>query len=204
VRALHGVSMIRRETSRCWDQRQGKSTLMKCVMAWPHARLGQSRPGWKDHDYAPVDEEIVNLGVAMVPEGGACFPGQRRENLLLVLSQAARPTSAEPRLSFEIFPSWRTRPSSPARSPRPAADAGDRPRADVLAQAPAGGRASVGSHRSCLATIPRSGAEGALRATVLMAEQNFTRRSASPTAATSCARRSCSKAEGRRLEQTRS
>ena len=65
----------------------GKSTLMKCVMGMVRPTKGSVvlRMDGKQHDLTRLStEEIVNLGVAMVPEGRRLFPKLTvEENLLL-------------------------------------------------------------------------------------------------------------------------
>jgi branched-chain amino acid transport system ATP-binding protein len=90
VRALHGVSIriSHKETvALLGTNGNGKSTLMKCVMGIVRPTHGSvvltidNRP----HDLTRLStEEIVNLGVAMVPEGRRLFPKLTvEENLLL-------------------------------------------------------------------------------------------------------------------------
>ena len=90
VRALHGVSISLRQgetVALLGTNGNGKSTLMKCIM-------GMVRPTRGDvtleidgarHDLTRLStEEIVGLGVAMVPEGRRLFPRLTvEENLLL-------------------------------------------------------------------------------------------------------------------------
>ena len=90
VRALQGVSISVKDgetVALLGTNGNGKSTLMKCIM-------GIVRPGRgrivltlndKNFDLTKLStEEIVNLGVAMVPEGRRLFPKLTvEENLLL-------------------------------------------------------------------------------------------------------------------------
>jgi len=90
VRALHGisVSIVEKETvALLGTNGNGKSTLMKCVMGIVRPTSGSvmlSLDG-AAHDLTRLStEEIVNLGVAMVPEGRRLFPKLTvEENLLL-------------------------------------------------------------------------------------------------------------------------
>jgi branched-chain amino acid transport system ATP-binding protein len=90
VRALHGISLSikERETvALLGTNGNGKSTLMKCVMGMVRPSRGSialSLDG-KKHDLTRLTtEQIVNLGVAMVPEGRRLFPKLTvEENLLL-------------------------------------------------------------------------------------------------------------------------
>ncbi len=90
VRALHGVSIEigEKETvALLGTNGNGKSTLMKCVMGMVRPTRGEISleiDGTR-HDLTRLStEEIVNLGVAMVPEGRRLFPKLTvEENLLL-------------------------------------------------------------------------------------------------------------------------
>jgi branched-chain amino acid transport system ATP-binding protein len=90
VRALHGVSVGVRQgetVALLGTNGNGKSTLMKCVMGFVRPTRGEvilDVDGIR-HDLARLStEEIVNLGVAMVPEGRRLFPKlTAEENLLL-------------------------------------------------------------------------------------------------------------------------
>ena len=88
----------------------GKSTLMKCVMGMVKPEKGSIHLEMDgvDHDLTQLStEEIVNLGVAMVPEGRRLFPRLTvEENLLLgAYRESARP-SIKDNLEFcyEAFP----------------------------------------------------------------------------------------------------
>jgi len=80
VRALHGVSMTisQGETvALLGTNGNGKSTLMKCVMGMVRPTSGSVflTMDNQKYDLARLStEEIVNLGVAMVPEGRRLFP----------------------------------------------------------------------------------------------------------------------------------
>jgi branched-chain amino acid transport system ATP-binding protein len=90
VRALHGVSIDIQEketVALLGTNGNGKSTLMKCVMGMVRPTRGEvtlELDGAR-HDLTRLStEEIVNLGVAMVPEGRRLFPKLTvEENLLL-------------------------------------------------------------------------------------------------------------------------
>ena len=90
VRALHGISLDIKEketVALLGTNGNGKSTLMKCVMGIVRPTRGSvvlTVDGEK-HDLTRLStEEIVNLGVAMVPEGRRLFPRLTvEENLLL-------------------------------------------------------------------------------------------------------------------------
>ena len=90
VRALHGVSLDIREAETVallGTNGNGKSTLMKCVMGMVRPTQGSivlALDG-AQHDLTRLTtEQIVNLGVALVPEGRRLFPKLTvEENLLL-------------------------------------------------------------------------------------------------------------------------
>jgi branched-chain amino acid transport system ATP-binding protein len=99
VRALHGVSIDigQGETVVLLGTNgNGKSTLMKCVMGMVRPFSGSLtlEMDGTTHDLTKLStEEIVNLGVAMVPEGRRLFPKLTvEENLLL---GAFRPLARE-------------------------------------------------------------------------------------------------------------
>jgi branched-chain amino acid transport system ATP-binding protein len=90
VRALHGVSLSVKagETvALLGTNGNGKSTLMKCVMGMVRPTRGSVvlQIDNQEHDLTKLStEEIVNLGVALVPEGRRLFPKLTvEENLLL-------------------------------------------------------------------------------------------------------------------------
>jgi branched-chain amino acid transport system ATP-binding protein len=113
VRALHGVSISvgNGETvALLGTNGNGKSTLLKCVMGMVRPTRGTvtlELDGAR-HDLTRLStEEIVNLGVAMVPEGRRLFPRLTvEENLLLgafrPLARAAIAKNAA--FCYEIFP----------------------------------------------------------------------------------------------------
>ncbi len=80
VRALHGVSIgiEQGETvALLGTNGNGKSTLMKCIMGMVRPSRGSVRLtiDGRTHDLTKLStEEIVNLGVSMVPEGRRLFP----------------------------------------------------------------------------------------------------------------------------------
>ncbi|HEY5898462.1 MAG TPA: ABC transporter ATP-binding protein [Burkholderiales bacterium] len=90
VRALHGVSLQiseKESVALLGTNGNGKSTLMKCVMGMVRPTKGSItlEMDGSTHDLTRLStEEIVNLGVAMVPEGRRLFPKLTvEENLLL-------------------------------------------------------------------------------------------------------------------------
>jgi branched-chain amino acid transport system ATP-binding protein len=113
VRALHGVSMrvANGETAALLGTNgNGKSTLMKCVMGMVRPTRGTLMldiDGVK-HDLTKLStEEIVNIGVAMVPEGRRLFPRLTvEENLLLgaYRPQARADIAKNTAFCYEAFP----------------------------------------------------------------------------------------------------
>jgi branched-chain amino acid transport system ATP-binding protein len=90
VRALHGVSIAvaQGETvTLLGTNGNGKSTLLKCVMGMVRPTRGSVvlEIDGVQHDLTRLStEEIVNLGIALVPEGRRLFPKLTvEENLLL-------------------------------------------------------------------------------------------------------------------------
>jgi branched-chain amino acid transport system ATP-binding protein len=109
VRALHGVSMEIKSgetVALLGTNGNGKSTLMKCVMGMVRPTRGSIM--LSGHDLTKLStEEIVNLGVAMVPEGRRLFPKLTvEENLLLGAFRPLARSEISRNLSFsyEIFP----------------------------------------------------------------------------------------------------
>ncbi len=100
----------------------GKSTLMKCIMGWVRPTKGSivAEIDGVSHDLAGLTtEQIVDLGIALVPEGRRLFPRQTvEENLLLGASRKkARPhIRANLDFCFEIFPRLAERKSQLAGS----------------------------------------------------------------------------------------
>ena len=113
VRALHGVSMrvTSGETAALLGTNgNGKSTLMKCVMGMvrpTHGTLTLTLDGVA-HDLTQLSTEaIVNLGVALVPEGRRLFPRLTvEENLLLgaFRPQARAAIATNTAFCYEAFP----------------------------------------------------------------------------------------------------
>ncbi len=118
VRALHGVSMtiVQGETvALLGTNGNGKSTLMKCVMGMVRPTRGSitlEMDGAR-HDLTRLStEQIVSLGLAMVPEGRRLFPRLTvEENLLLgAFRPLARADIAKNlAFSFELFPALQER-----------------------------------------------------------------------------------------------
>jgi branched-chain amino acid transport system ATP-binding protein len=113
VRALHGVSMDIRQgetVALLGTNGNGKSTLMKCVMGMVRPNRGAvtlELDGAR-HDLTRLStEQIVGLGVAMVPEGRRLFPKLTvEENLLLGAFRTLARADIEKNLAlaFDLFP----------------------------------------------------------------------------------------------------
>src|SRR2546430_11322309 len=118
VRVLHGVTMEVREgetVALLGTNGNGKSTLIKCIMGMVAPDAGEIV---LEQDGARIDltrkstEEIVGLGIALVPEGRRLFPKLTvEENLLLgAYRRAARGDIARNmEFGFEPFPVLRER-----------------------------------------------------------------------------------------------
>jgi branched-chain amino acid transport system ATP-binding protein len=113
VRALHGVSLSVRDgetVALLGTNGNGKSTLMKCVMGMVRPTRGtvQLVMDGEKHDLTKLStEEIVNLGVALVPEGRRLFPKLTvEENLLLGAFRPAARAAIKTSLAscYEVFP----------------------------------------------------------------------------------------------------
>ena len=113
VRVLHGVSIHVEEgetVALLGTNGNGKSTLMKCIMGIVKPAAGSIRAmiDGRTHDLVGADpEDIVNLGIALVPEGRRLFPGLTvEENLLLGAYRAAARARIAGNLAFcfEAFP----------------------------------------------------------------------------------------------------
>ncbi len=186
VRVLHGVSVEVREgetVALLGTNGNGKSTLIKCIMGMVAPEAGEV---FLETDGVRVDltrkstEEIVGLGIALVPEGRRLFPKLTvEENLLLgAYRKAARADIARNlAFSYEAFPVLRGRRRQLAGS----MSGGEQ---QMLAVA----RALMSSPRMLLVDEPSVGLAPILvsrviakikelkeqyRLTVLMAEQNF-------------------------------
>jgi branched-chain amino acid transport system ATP-binding protein len=113
VRVLHGVSIEVRDgetVALLGTNGNGKSTLIKCIMGMVRPEAGEI---YLETDGARVDltrkstEEIVGLGIALVPEGRRLFPKLTvEENLLLGAYRAGARADIAANLgfAFEAFP----------------------------------------------------------------------------------------------------
>ncbi len=88
----------------------GKSTLMKCIMGMVQPRAGKiiaEIDGATHNLVGMTTEQIVDLGIALVPEGRRLFPRQTvEENLLLGASRKKARARIRENMDFcfEIFP----------------------------------------------------------------------------------------------------
>ena len=186
VRVLHDVSIEVRDgetVALLGTNGNGKSTLIKCIMGMVRPEAGEI---FLEADGTRVDltrkstEEIVGLGIALVPEGRRLFPKLTvEENLLLgAYRRAARADiAANLQFAFEAFPVLHARRRQLAGS----MSGGEQ---QMLAVA----RALMSSPRILLVDEPSVGLAPILvsrvigkirelkerrQLTVLMAEQNF-------------------------------
>ncbi len=186
VRVLSGISIKAADgetVALLGTNGNGKSTLMKCVSGQVRPSRGRiiAEIDGRTHDLVGKStEEIVDLGIALVPEGRRLFPKLTvEENLLLgAYRQAARPQIAKNlAFCFDTFPRLKERQRQLAGS----MSGGEQ---QMLAL----GRALMSSPRILLVDEPSVGLapilvarvidkiaelKAALGLTVLMAEQNF-------------------------------
>ena len=113
VRVLHGVSIEVREgetVALLGTNGNGKSTLIKCIMGMVTPEAGEivlETDGVRIDLTRKSTEEIVGLGIALVPEGRRLFPKLSvEENLLLgaYRPEARADIAANLDFSFEAFP----------------------------------------------------------------------------------------------------
>ena len=113
VRALHAVSIEVKSgetVALLGTNGNGKSTLMKCVMGMVRPTKGSVTLALdgETHDLTKLStEQIVNLGVALVPEGRRLFPKLTvHENLLLGAFRPQARAAMGKNLDFvlEVFP----------------------------------------------------------------------------------------------------
>jgi branched-chain amino acid transport system ATP-binding protein len=125
VRALHGVSLDLRQgetVALLGTNGNGKSTLMKCLMGIVRPTRGQivlDMDGRSINLVGMPTEAIVNLGMAMVPEGRRLFPKLTvEENLLLGAFRPLARSAIGKNLAFcyETFPVLRERRRQLARN----------------------------------------------------------------------------------------
>jgi branched-chain amino acid transport system ATP-binding protein len=113
VRALHGVSLDLNDgetVALLGTNGNGKSTLIKCIMGMVRPTAGEITlevDGQSHKLNGMSTQAIVNLGVALVPEGRRLFPKLTvEENLLLGAFRPAARSSLEKGMAFcyESFP----------------------------------------------------------------------------------------------------
>jgi len=113
VRVLHGVSIEVNDgetVALLGTNGNGKSTLMKCIMGIVHPDAGEivlEQDGRQVNLVGRSPEEIVSLGIALVPEGRRLFPKLTvEENLLLgaYRQEARADIESNLRFCFEAFP----------------------------------------------------------------------------------------------------
>jgi branched-chain amino acid transport system ATP-binding protein len=113
VRVLHSVSIEVREgetVALLGTNGNGKSTLLKCIMGMVTPEAGEivlETDGTRIDLTRKTTEEIVGLGIALVPEGRRLFPKLSvEENLLLgaYRPEARADIAANLDFSFEAFP----------------------------------------------------------------------------------------------------
>ena len=125
VQVLHGISMEVQNgetVALLGTNGNGKSTLIKCVAGLVKPTSGKAEVVIDDqpHDLTKLTpEQIVNLGVALVPEGRRLFPLLTvKENLLLGASRSYARLHVEKTMEycFEVFPKLRERSGQRAGS----------------------------------------------------------------------------------------
>jgi len=113
VRVLHGVSIAVNEgetVALLGTNGNGKSTLLKCIMGIVRPDAGEvflEKDGQRIDLVGKPPEEIVNLGVTLVPEGRRLFPKLTvEENLILgaYRTEARKDIARNLRFCFEAFP----------------------------------------------------------------------------------------------------
>jgi len=113
VRVLHGVSIEVRDgetVALLGTNGNGKSTLIKCIMGMVTPAAGEvylERDGVRIDLRGKSTEEIVSLGIALVPEGRRLFPRLTVEENLLLGAYRKQARADIPRnmgFVFEAFP----------------------------------------------------------------------------------------------------
>jgi len=186
VRVLHGISIAVREgetVALLGTNGNGKSTLIKCVTGQVRPTAGKVVATIDGQQYDLVGratEEIVDLGIALVPEGRRLFPKLTvEENLLLGAFRPKARQEIDKNLAFcyKTFPRLNERRTQLAGS----MSGGEQQMLAIgraLMSAPkllVIDEPSVGLAPILVARVIESIAElkAALGLTVLMAEQNF-------------------------------
>lgn len=118
IQVLHGITLHVGDgetVALLGTNGNGKSTLIKCIAGLVRPNKGQVTAVIDDmeHDLSEISPEaIVNLGIAMVPEGRRLFPTLSvEENLLLGASRPAARAKVQESLEycFEVFPKLKER-----------------------------------------------------------------------------------------------
>ncbi|MBI3128796.1 MAG: ABC transporter ATP-binding protein [Candidatus Tectomicrobia bacterium] len=113
VQVLHGVSVEVAEGETVvllGTNGNGKSTLIKCIMGMVRPDAGEiylERDGRRIDLIGKAPEEVVNLGITLVPEGRRLFPKLTvEENLLLgaYRAEARREIGGNLAFCYEAFP----------------------------------------------------------------------------------------------------
>ncbi len=113
VRVLHGVSISvdsGETVALLGTNGNGKSTLIKCIMGIVEPASGSITADFGEGETSLVGrspQEIVDLGIALVPEGRRLFPRLTvEENLMLgaFRDKARKRIAANLEFSFEAFP----------------------------------------------------------------------------------------------------
>ncbi|MFQ5793388.1 MAG: ABC transporter ATP-binding protein, partial [Acidobacteriota bacterium] len=113
VRVLHGVCMDVTDgetVALMGTNGNGKSTLMKCIMGMVSPDRGEiylESDGERIDLVGKAPEEVVNLGITLVPEGRRLFPKLTvEENLVLgaYRTNARKDINANIKFCFEAFP----------------------------------------------------------------------------------------------------
>jgi branched-chain amino acid transport system ATP-binding protein len=116
--ALHGISLTLRQgelLSLIGSNGAGKSTLLKSVCG-----LVATKPGgisWRGQDISgrPANE-IVKLGIALVPEGRRLFPSLSVEENLILGGRVNRPGPWNLRAIYDLFPILAEKRNAPSTS----------------------------------------------------------------------------------------
>jgi len=120
VRVLHGVSIEVRDgetVALLGTNGNGKSTLIKCIMGMVRPDAGEvvlELDGTRIDLTRKTTEEIVSLGIALVPEGRRLFPKLTVEENLLLGRYAPTSPATWPSPSRPFLCSWPGAGSWPA------------------------------------------------------------------------------------------
>ncbi len=117
-RALHGISLTLREgelLSLIGSNGAGKSTLLKSICG-----LVATKPGgiaWRSKDISgrPAND-IVKLGIALVPEGRRLFPSLSVQENLILGGRVARPGPWSLKAIYDLFPILAEKRNAPSTS----------------------------------------------------------------------------------------